>query len=515
MVETINGVLGAIASIGVYGLVLVVIGVLLGLLVGVLPGLTFVMGVLLLVPFTYSMETGPALILMLALYVAGTYGGALTAILLNIPGEPNNVPLLWDGHGMARRGRAAEALGWAALAALVGGLVSWAVLVFAAKPFASVALQLSSPEYFVIVLLGLASVLALTETSVVAATTAMFVGMLVSTVGVDPVTGTVRYDFGTTILRDGIDFLAVMIGIYALGEVITRFGENFGGQVAQQPASIRTTIPGVRAIKDRGGSIIRGILTGSLMGTVPGAGATVASFVSYGLEKQFGKHKREVGQASPSGIVAPQAASTATVGGALVPLLILGIPGSAAAAVLLGVFLLHNVQPGPRIFVEQPELVYMIFGAFLLSLILMFAVGVLGAKPLIRVLSFPEVYVSAFVVLFAFIGAFALRQSFSDVWIMFAFGLIGFIMVRSDYPVAPLVLGAILGPLAERHFATAMISSRNDWSVFFTRPISGTLMVILILLMLLLGYRAYRARGQRTAGERESQRQGTQQIGDK
>ena len=501
MIETFNGVLVAIASLGLYGLILIVVGVLLGLLVGVLPGLTFVMGVLLLVPFTYSMETGPALILMLALYVAGTYGGALTSILLNIPGEPNNVPLLWDGYGMTRRGRAAEALGWAALAALAGGLVSWVVLVFAAKPFASVALQLSSPEYFAIVLLGLASVLALTETSVVAAVIAMFAGMLISTVGVSSVTGAVRYDFGTTILRDGIDYLAVMIGVYALGEVLTRFGQNFGGQVAQQPGSVTTTIPGLRAIRDRGGSFLRGILTGSIMGTVPGAGATVASFVSYGLEKQFGKHKGEVGQASPSGVVAPQAASTATVGGALIPLLILGIPGSAAAAVLLGVFLLHNVQPGPQIFVEQPQLVYTIFAAFLLSLILMFIIGVLGAKPLIRVLNFPEVYVSAFVVLFAFIGAFALRQSFSDVWIMFVFGVIGFIMVRSDYPIAPLVLGAILGPLAERHFMTTMISSGNDWTVFFTRPISGTLMVVLVLLVALLSYRAYRASKQRAAEE--------------
>ena len=499
MIETFNGVLVAIASLGLYGLILIVVGVLLGLLVGVLPGLTFVMGVLLLVPFTYSMETGPALILMLALYVAGTYGGALTSILLNIPGEPNNVPLLWDGYGMTRRGRAAEALGWAALAALAGGLVSWVVLVFAARPFASVALQLSSPEYFAIVLLGLASVLALTETSVVAAIIAMFAGMLISTVGVSSVTGAVRYDFGTTILRDGIDYLAVMIGVYALGEVFTRFGQNFGGQVAQQPGSVTTTLPGLRAIRDRGGSFLRGILTGSLMGTVPGAGATVASFVSYGIEKQFGKHKGEVGQASPSGVIAPQAASTATVGGALIPLLILGIPGSAAAAVLLGVFLLHNVQPGPQIFVEQPQLVYTIFAAFLLSLILMFAVGVLGAKPLIRMLNFPEVYVSAFVVLFAFIGAFALRQSYSDVWIMFAFGVIGFVMVRSEYPIAPLVLGAILGPLAERHFMTTMISSGNDWTVFFTRPISGTLMVILVLLIALLGYRAYRASDPRAA----------------
>ena len=507
MLETFNGVLGALVSIGLYGLILVVVGVLLGLLVGVLPGLTFVMGVLLLVPFTYSMETGPALILMLALYVAGTYGGALTSILLNIPGEPNNVPLLWDGYGMTRSGRAAEALGWAALAAFAGGLVSWVVLVFAAKPFASVALQLSSPEYFAIVLLGLASVLALTETSVVAAIIAMFAGMLISTVGVSSVTGAVRYDFGTTILRDGIDYLAVMIGVYALGEVITRFGQNFGGQVAQQPGNVTTTIPGLRAIRDRGGSFLRGILTGSLMGTVPGAGATVASFVAYGLEKQFGKHKGGVGQASPSGIIAPQAASTATVSGALIPLLILGIPGSAAAAVLLGVFLLHNVQPGPQIFAQQPELIYTIFAAFLLSLIFMFVVGILGAKPLIRVLSFPEVYVSAFVVLFTFIGAFALRQSYSDVWIMFAFGVIGFMMARSAYPVAPLVLGAILGPLAERHFITTMISSGNDWTVFFTRPISGTLMVILVLLVALLAYRAYRAGGQRTSEESEARRQ--------
>ena len=511
MTETIYGVLAAIASMGAYGLILMLVGVLLGLVVGVLPGLTFVMGVLLLVPFTYSMETGPALVLMLALYVAGTYGGALTSILLNIPGEPNNVPLLWDGHNMARRGRAAEALGWAALAALVGGLVSWVVLVFAAKPFASVALQLSSPEYFVIVLLGLASVLALTEASVVAAVTTMFVGMLISTVGVSSVTGAVRYDFGTTMLRDGIDYLAVMIGMYALGEVITRFGQNFGGQVAQQPASVATTIPGLRAIRARGGSFLRGILTGSLMGTVPGAGATVASFVSYGLEKQFGKHKREVGRDSPSGVVAPQAASTATVGGALIPLLILGIPGSAAAAVLLGVFLLHNVQPGPQIFAEQPELVYTIFGAFLLSLIFMFVIGVLGAKPLIRVLNFPEVYVSAFVVLFSFIGALALRQSLSDVWITFAFGVIGFAMARSDYPIAPLVLGAILGPLAERHFVTTMISSGNDWTVFFTRPISGILMVILILLVLLLSYRAYRTSSQRAE---EPRRDDAPQPGD-
>jgi putative tricarboxylic transport membrane protein len=487
--STFGGILDAIVSMGPQTLGLIVVGVIAGLLVGVLPGLSFVMGVLLLVPLTYNMEAQGAVVLLLAMYVAGTYGGALTAILLKVPGESNDVVLLWDGYGMTRKGQAAEALGWAAVSALGGGLAAWVVLVFAAEPFSAVALRLSSPEYFAIVLLGLASVLMLSETSVTTTIIATLVGMLISTVGIDSISGAVRYDFGTTILRDGVDYLAVMIGVYALTEVVTRFSESFRGGVAQQPGRISTTIPGLRAMWRRGGSFFRGMLTGSLIGTVPGAGATIASFVSYGFEKQFGRFKGEVGESSPSGIIAPQAASTATVGGALIPLLVLGIPGSAAAAVLLGVLQLHDVQPGPQIFAEQPELVYAIFGAFLLSLLIMFVVGIFGAKPLVRVLGFPEAYISALVVIFAFLGAFALRQSMSDVWIMVAFGAVGFFMQRSDYPIAPLVLGAILGPLAETHFRTAMISSGNDWTVFFTRPISGALMVVLFLVLGLLAYR--------------------------
>ncbi len=502
--ESLIGTIEAIGSMSLYLWVLVIVGVLAGLLVGVLPGLTFVMGVLLLVPFTYSMGPEAALVLLVALYVAGTYGGALTSILIKIPGEPNNVPLLWDGYTMTRQGRAAEALGWAATAALVGGLAAWALLTFAARPFASVALNLAAPEYFAIVMLGLASVLLLAEKSLIPAVSAMLVGMLVATVGVHETTGAVRYDFGVPILRDGVDYLIVMIGVYALGEVITRFSENFSGGANQEVGSVRTTVPGLRALRQRSGSFLRGTLMGSVMGTVPGAGATVASFVSYNLEKRFGKFKDDVGKGSPNGIIGPQAASTATVGGALIPLLVLGIPGSAAAAVLLGVFLLHNVQPGPRIFVEQSELVYTIFGALLISLFLMFAVGILAARPLIRLLSVPEVYISAFVVLFAFIGAFSLRQSISDVWIMTAFGIIGFFMQRWDYPIAPLVLGAILGPLAENYFLTAMISSANDWTVFFTRPISGPLMAILIALTVWLVYRSFRINRPRAAEEEES-----------
>jgi putative tricarboxylic transport membrane protein len=471
---------------------LVVLGVLVGLLVGVLPGLTFVMGVLLILPFTYSMDAGQALVLMIAVYVAGTYGGVLTAILMNIPGEPNDVALLRDGHTMMRQGRGAEALGWAALAALTGGVVGWLALVFLSKPFASVALKFGSAEYFAVVLLGLMSVLALSGRSVSKSFVSLFGGILLATVGIDDIYGAVRYDFGTDLLRDGINYLAILVGVYALTEALTRFGQRFGGKVAQQPSSVRTTLPGLSAIRERMGSFARGAVTGTVISAGPGVGSTVGSFVAYGVENQFGRHKLELGNGSPSGIIAPQAASTSNVSGALIHLLVLGIPGSGASAVLLGVFQINNINPGPQIFDSQPELVAEIFAGLMVAIVVMFLLGVLAARPMIRALAMPEVYIAAFVVLFAYMGAFALRQSISDVWIMTGFGVLGFFMVRGGYPLAPLVLGAILGPLAERYFNTTMIRSQNDWTVFFTRPLSAALLAITVLTFALLAYRAIR-----------------------
>jgi putative tricarboxylic transport membrane protein len=491
-VDVIGDMAQALIDGGIVFWALVVLGVFIGLAVGVLPGLTFVMGVLLILPFTYSMDPGQALVLMIAVYVAGTYGGALTAILLNIPGEPNDVPLTRDGHLMARRGRAAEALGWAALAALFGGLVGWLALVFFSQAFASLALRFGSAEYFAIVLLGLTSVLALSSDSTVKSLIALFAGMLLATVGVDDIYGAVRYDFGTDTLRDGINYLAILIGVYALTEALTRFAERFSGKAGQQPSDVRTTIPGLGAIRSRAGSFGRGMATGAFVSAGPGVGSTVGSFVAYGVEKQFGKHKDELGHGSPSGIIAPQAASTASVSGALIHLLVLGIPGSGASAVLLGVFQINNINPGPTIFTQQEALLATIFVGLLVALFVMFVMGVLAAKPLIRLLSVPEVYIAAFIVVFAYVGAFALRQSMSDVFIMTAFGVLGFFMVRAGYPLAPLVLGAILGPLAERYFQTTMIRNANDWTVFFTRPLSAALLAITFAVFLVLTYRAIR-----------------------
>jgi putative tricarboxylic transport membrane protein len=318
---------------------------------------------------------------------------------------------------------------------------------------------------------------------------ALLFGMLLATVGVDDVYGTVRFDFGSEILRDGIDYLPVMIGIYALGHVLVRFGESFAADNAPQPGRVKTKIPSLREFRERSGSMGRGVLTGSLIGGVPGAGATVASFIAYGMEKQFGKDHAQVGKGSPNGVIAPQAASTATVGGAFIPLLVLGIPGSAATAVILGAMLLHNVQPGPQIFQTQPDLVYAIIAALLVSVILMFVLGIAASGPMVRLLKMPEQYIAVIIVLFAYIGAFAIRNSISDVWIMTLFAVLGYFLQKWGYPLAPLVLGAILGPLAERYFTTAMISSGNDPTVFITRPISA---VLVVLWVALLGFLVYR-----------------------
>jgi putative tricarboxylic transport membrane protein len=490
-VEVLGGMFDVFADPAFWALVL--FGVLIGLTVGVLPGLTFVMGVLLILPFTYSMDAGQALVLMIAVYIAGTYGGVLTAILLNIPGEPNDVALLRDGHTMMRRGRGAEALGWAALSALVGGVIGWLALVFLSEPFASVALKFGSAEYFAIVLLGLTSVLALSGKSVTKSFISLFGGILIATVGIDDIYGAVRYDFGTDLLRDGINYLAILVGVYALTECIFRFGQRFGGKVAQQPGTVSTTLPGLAALRRRVGSFVRGVVTGTAISAGPGVGSTVGSFVAYGVEKQFGKDKEELGSGSPSGVIAPQAASTANVSGALIHLLVLGIPGSGASAVLLGVFQINNINPGPQIFSTQPDLLSEIFAGLAVAILIMFVLGILAARPLIRALAMPEVYIAAFVVLFAYMGAFALRQSISDVWIMTAFGLLGFFMVKGGYPLAPLVLGAILGPLAERYFNTTMIREGNDWTVFFTRPLSAALLAITFATFALLAFRTYRA----------------------
>ena len=477
-------------------LVALAVGLVLGLLVAVLPGLTLVMGVVLALPFTYTMNVTSAIILLTAMYVAGTYAGAWTSILFHVPGEPIDVPMLWDGHAMARKGEAAKALGWTLVAALVGGLAAATVLVALAQPVARIALTFSTPEYFAIIFFGLASVVSLGGASLANALISLCAGLLVATVGVDDTYGAHRFTFGVPILSDGIDYLVVMVGAFGLGEVFVRMEQRFTSAPLASVDKVSTRLPTLREVGAVKGTFARGTLLGILIGIVPGAGATVASFLSYGIEAQYGRRKALMGSGIPEGIVAPQTAATSSVGGAMIPLMTMGIPGSGATAIILGAFLLHGLQPGPQVFETSREIVYAVFASLFVGVVGMCLIGFFAARYLVKVLDLPEVIVSAYVVMCCILGAFAARNNITDVWLIVVFGVVGYLAERWRFPIAPMVLGVILGPLAETNFMTTMISFGNDWTVFFTRPISGTIMVVALLTIVYPVFRQLRKRRQ-------------------
>ena len=466
-------------------MLMLLVGIVLGLLIGVLPGLTLVMGVALALPFTYRMDVTASIVLLTAMYVSGTYGGAFTAILFRIPGEPIDVPMLWDGYTMGRKGKPAKALGWTLIAALGGGLLSATVMVFLTQPLAHFALRFSSPEYFAILMFGLTSVVALGRGALANALISLSVGLLIACVGTDETYGAYRFTFGSRILADGIEFLVVMVGAYGVGEVLSRLETGFATKPIEHIKNARTELPSFREMLALKSMFVRCSVLGNIIGLIPGAGATIASFVSYGLEAQFGKRRREMGTGIAEGIVAPQAAATASVGGALVPLLALGIPGSGATAIILGAFMLHGIQPGPQVMATSASTIYAVFASLYLGIILMCIIGYFAIRPLVRILDFPEAVVSAYVMVLCFIGALSIRNDVTDLWLMIGFGMIGYLFERLKFPIAPLVLGVILGPLAEQSFMNSMISFGNDWTVFFTRPIAGTVMAFTILMLLL------------------------------
>lgn len=461
------------------------IGIVIGLLIGVLPGLTLVMGVALTLPFTYKMDVTASIVLLTAMYVSGTYGGAFTAILFRIPGEPIDVPMLWDGYTMGRKGQPAKALGWTLVSAFGGGILSAIIMVLLTQPLAKFALRFSSPEYFVILLFGLTSVVALGRGALPNALITLSVGLLIGTVGTDPIYGAYRFTFGSSILADGIEFLVVMVGAYGVGEVLLRLETGFVTKPIEKISNARTELPSLKEIYALKLPFLRSSILGNIIGLVPGAGATIASFVSYGVEAQFGRRKKEMGTGIAEGIVAPQAAATASVGGALVPLLALGIPGSGATAIILGAFMLHGIQPGPQVLATSSLTVYTVFASLFLGLALMCIIGYFAIRPLVRILDFPEAIVSAYVLILCFIGALSIRNNITDLWLMIGFGILGYTFERLEFPIAPLVLGVILGPLAEESFMNSMISFSNDWTVFFTRPIAGTVMALTIFVLLL------------------------------
>lgn len=461
-----------------------VLGLLIGMAVSVMPGLGLVMGVVLALPFTYRMNIEPSIIMLTAIYVSGTYAGCFTAILYRIPGEPMDVPLLWDGYSMTERGEAAKALGWALVAALTGGLISSAVMVALAVPFSDAALRFGPPEYFAAVFFGLTSIAALAGKSFVNAFISLLIGLWIATIGVDQTYSAARYTFGSQVLMGGLPYVVILVGMYGLGELISRMGRGLP-KIEKPPetSDVATAFPSLREMWQIRSTFIRSSILGTILGIIPGAGATITSFISYGIEKQYGKRRAQIGKGVPEGIVAPQIGSTASVAGHMIPLLTLGLPGSGATAVILGAFLLHGIQPGPLLFTtpDSKIIVYSILASLFVGVVGMCIMGYFWIKVVVKILTVPQPLLVAIVMVLCIIGAYANRNSLNDVWIIVAFGVLGFLFERFRFPIAPMVLGVILGPLAESSFIQTMVSYNNDWTTFFKHPISGTLLGLSIL----------------------------------
>jgi len=470
---------GLFTAIQPYNLFIIVIGSSLGIMAGAIPGISGTMALALAVPITYVMEPAAALLLLVALYASSVYAGSISGILFRTPGAPEGVAATLDGHAMAKKGLAGEALGVDIFSSVIGGLFGTAMLALIAPQLAKVALEFGPSEYFALAVLGLSVVSSFGTKNELKALISALVGLFVATVGIDKISGFNRFTFGTTTLLSGINFIPVIIGLFAVAEVLNRIKEmrEMGGIRAKAKAKL----PSLKLINRLKGLILRSSLIGTFIGILPGIGATTGAFVGLSEAVRWSKHPEKFGTGIPEGVAAPEAANNAACSGAMVPLLTLGIPGSAGTAIMLGAFLIHGLKPGPLLFMQQPTLVYTIFvGMFLANLSI-----IILAKVFIRyfskVIELPYNILGPGIIIFCVVGTFAIRNNFGDIWIMIIFAIIGFFMEKYDYPLAPMILGVVLGPIAEENLRQAMIISGNKALVLVSSPLSATLIILSIL----------------------------------
>ncbi len=463
--------------LGVKPLLVVTIGVILGIFVGAMPGLSPSTGVALLVPFSYSMSPALALILLASIYLAANYGGSITAVLINTPGTPSAAVTAIDGYPLTARGEPGKGLGTALVASTIGGAIGAIILIFFSVPLAKVAVGFHPADYFALAIFGLSTVASMAGKNVAKTFAAIVFGLLIKTIGLDPISGVERFTFGVDRLYDGFSLIPALIGLFAMSVVFSHFEEWKFGQKAI--GAISSKLPSVQEFWKIKFAILQSSVIGTVIGIFPGAGATIATFISYDIAKRTSKTPEEFGKGSLEGVSAAEAANSSSVGGALVPLLTLGIPGSATSAVLLGAFMIHDLNPGPQLFIDHPDIVYGIFASLIVGNIIMLALGLVGSRFFVKVVAVPDSVLYPMIFTVAVIGSYAINYSLFDVGACVGFGIIGWIFKRYGYPVAPVVLGIVLGKMIEENFRRAVMM--DGWTVFFTQKLSLIVLTVALL----------------------------------
>jgi putative tricarboxylic transport membrane protein len=479
-----NLFLGFSVAITPFNLFVAVIGILLGTVIGVLPGLGGANGVAILLPLTFTMPPTSAIILLTSIYWGALFGGAITSVLFNIPGEPWSVATTFDGYPLARQGQGGQALTAAFTSSFVGAFFSIVLITFFAPLLAEVALKFGPPEFFAIQLLTFSSFIGLGGGNPVKSLASIVLGFIMASVGLDIVTGQLRLTFDIIDLMKGFDFIVAVIGLFGIGEILLSVEEGLTFRGAATGMRPRVVLETWKILPRYARTFMRGALIGFWMGFKPG-GATPASFMSYAFAKRFSKHPERFGKGELEGVVAPETAAHAAGVAAMLPMITLGIPGSPTAAVMLGGLIIWGLQPGPMLFVEKPDFVWGLIASMYTGNIIG-VLTVLAFVPLFAmILRIPFAILTPLIVVVCAIGSYAVNSRMIDIWYMLIFGVVGYVFKKLDYPLAPLVLALVLGDLAENALRQSLIMSRGSLGVFFTRPIACVITLIALFFLLM------------------------------
>ena len=459
-------------------------GVTAGTLVGVLPGLGPPATIAILLPLSVNLEPATGLIMMAGIYYGAKYGGSTTSILLNIPGEDASVVTTFDGYQLARQGRAGPALGIAAIGSFIAGTVGLIGLTFLAPAVAELAVIFGPPEYAGLMILGLSLVVLLAGASKLKGLVSGIFGFLLSTVGLDLFSGRLRFTGGRIELANGIEFVALSIGLFAIGEVMVNVEQETGYQLFKVPRRLKELFPSRQDMKDSSGAIAQGSILGFFIGALPGAGSTVASFISYAVAKRVSRRPELFGKGAIEGVAAPESANNSATAGAFIPLLTLGIPGSASTAIMLGALFLYGLQPGPLFFTENPDVVWPIIASMFIGNLVLVVLNLPLVPVFASILRIPYQILYPGIIVISIVGVYSINNSMFDVWVLVVFGLLGYVMRKTDFPTAPLVLTFVLGPLFEQAVRRSLIISQGSPSIFITRPWAVMFLVITVLLTL-------------------------------
>ena len=475
----------AILQIDIFFILALIAGTICGYFIGAIPGFSATMGVALFVPFSYMMNVYVAFAFLISLYCSAVFAGSIPAILIRTPGTPAAIVTILDGYEMAhKKNKAGKALGLACMSSVFGGIFSAVILIFFSRFLADAALMFGPQEYFALAILGITMIISMSHGNLLKGLISASIGLLITVIGMDAVSGFPRFTFNKVQLLGGFQDIPAMIGIFAIAEMFftlekgqrekKKNNENVSGIFSGFPDLVRN-IP----------LLLKSSILGTFLGALPGAGATTASIIAYNEAKRTSKTPEEMGNGLSEGIIAPESANNAVTGGALIPLLALGIPGDSVTAILLGALMIQGLRPGPELFEKSPDVVISIYLSAVLSYVVILIISIFSIRLFSKLMNVPKNIMSAFVLVFSLIGSYALRNSYFDMYVALGFGLLGYFLRKNNFPVSPLILAMVLGRMIEEKLLVSLSLSRGNWFTFFQRPISGVLLVSAIIIVII------------------------------